>query len=653
MKEHHSFRLLLAFSLLPTLVLAQSNRHALLIAVGNYAPKSGWGPLASCRDAELIRNTLQIQGFESNNIQTLRDSEATRQGIDLAIQNLNTRVHPGDAVLLHFSGHGQQVADDNGDEPDGYDEAFVPYDSPMQFQAGAYEGANLLRDDALGQYILQLRKHLGPTGVLLVLIDACHSGTGARAETGASVRGSNVVMASAKYQQAHRSTNADPNGLEENKTEKTQQGAPVVAFFASSAHEVNYESRDENGQRVGAMSNAFFKAISKAKSTTTNRALFDQIKTEMYSHVTLQNPQAEGALDRRVLDGRIAGCPDHFEVKSVEDANTVLVAAGQLSGLTESAELGLYPIGTFDTSQVAALAIGKITAADPMECIVTLNRPTAAKLTEGAWVFLRSPAWSIGDLRVQVDLPQNTRSDSVLAALRRWQRVITVEKNSDFIITQCSKKANCLCVNARGQSAERIISDISTQPSQIGAAVMQALSELAMANFLRGLTMNDPALQLRMTITPERVDLNTNTASMHFRANKDTVDINIINSGTVGCYYTLIDILSDGQIQVILPNPGQTAADYYIRPGASQSFRFLFTPPLGVEVFKLISCREPIDLRVVLQTHGTSTRGSHKANLLETLLAQRYDTSSRNSTRGAVQLAPGSMSVATVAVQVE
>ena len=638
-----------------SLLQAQSTRRALLIAVAEYAPGSSWPALASARDADLLRGVLLRQGFAEKDIHTLRDSAATLAGIEQALKMLVEQTQPGDALLIHFSGHGQQVADDNGDEADGYDEALVPYDSPMRFQAGVYEGERLLRDDALGKHIRSLRQRLGPSGSVLVLLDACHSGTGLRGDAGAAVRGTDQPMADANYQSAHRSLITDRNTVAEGaEPEKAIRGASVVAFFAASAHEANYETRDETGQRIGSLTYAFCKAFAAAQPNSTYRGLFDQIKMMISSRATLQNPQAEGSLDRRVLDGKISGCPSHFEVKAVADPRTVLLSAGLLSGLTEGAELAFYPIDTRDTAGIRPTALGIVQSVDPLECVVALQQPVVPNTFNGAWAFLRSQAWRAGGLRVRVELPEGACADSVLAALTRWHRVTLVEKEGDFQVTSCAGKPGSICLNARGQSAERVIAGAASQPNRVGAAVVKALSDLAMANFLRALSLDDEALRARLSIIPQRGTADSLSATLIFRANKDTVLLRVVNSGRTGCYYTLMDIQSDGQIVVALPEQGRTAADYYLKPGAARQFDFItFAPPTGTEVFKLIASREPLNLNPVLQTRGGSVRGLAQPNILETLLAQRYDTANTPLSRGVVHLAPGGVTVTTLVVRVE
>ena len=76
----------------------------------------------------------------------------------------------GDIVFFHYSGHGQQIPDDNGDEIDAYDESLVPSDYVSQ-----KDGSKNIRDDEIGQLLDEL-KAKEPANVTISL-DSCFSGT--------------------------------------------------------------------------------------------------------------------------------------------------------------------------------------------------------------------------------------------------------------------------------------------------------------------------------------------------------------------------------------------------------------------------------------------------------------------------------------------
>ncbi|MBT8377123.1 MAG: caspase family protein, partial [Bacteroidia bacterium] len=158
-------------------VLAE--KHALIIAIGNYPARTGWPTISSLNDVPLIKNALEAQDFKSENILVITDNAATRKGIFNAFKQLMKKVKSGDIVVIHYSGHGQQIFDDNGDEVDGKDETIVPYDALVRYTSN-YKGENHIRDDELGEVISDFRNKLGARGQLLLLLDSCHSGTASR-----------------------------------------------------------------------------------------------------------------------------------------------------------------------------------------------------------------------------------------------------------------------------------------------------------------------------------------------------------------------------------------------------------------------------------------------------------------------------------------
>ena len=88
-----------------------AEKYALIIAVGNYPAKTGWSSISSVNDVPLINNALLNQNFKAENITILKDEAATRAGILKAIDELQAKIQPGDIVVIHYSGHGQQIFD--------------------------------------------------------------------------------------------------------------------------------------------------------------------------------------------------------------------------------------------------------------------------------------------------------------------------------------------------------------------------------------------------------------------------------------------------------------------------------------------------------------------------------------------------------------
>src|SRR5688572_9702654 len=95
-----------------------SNKVALIVAISNYDSSTGWDSLSSEADVKLITEALKKQGFKSQDIAIIRDKDATLQGITTAIDKHlvgKVKKDQNDVAVFHFSGHGQQMLDDNGD----------------------------------------------------------------------------------------------------------------------------------------------------------------------------------------------------------------------------------------------------------------------------------------------------------------------------------------------------------------------------------------------------------------------------------------------------------------------------------------------------------------------------------------------------------
>ena len=161
--------------------IAQSN-SALVIGIGDYPAESGWRNINGDKDIEIVCAFLKENGFTQNNIVILKNAEATKASIVQQFNLLAANAKMGDRIYIHFSGHGQQITDTDGDEEDGWDEAWIPYDAQKLYKKGIYEGKNHLIDDEINLLLQNIRNKIGVEGKLLVAVDACHSGDSTRGE---------------------------------------------------------------------------------------------------------------------------------------------------------------------------------------------------------------------------------------------------------------------------------------------------------------------------------------------------------------------------------------------------------------------------------------------------------------------------------------
>lgn len=216
-------------------------RYAVLIGIGNYPIDSGWNQIHGNNDVNLIKDYLLTQGFSPSSIMELTDVAATKDNILHLLSLLSSKASSGDICYIHFSGHGQQVTDLDGDEEDGFDEAWIPYDAKKYYEEGVYEGTKHLIDDDINLFLAGLRTKVGATGRIIVTADACHSGSSTRGiqEGELSQRGT-----------------ADKFIIPKVRSNIVRKDASVYWLFvgACKPYQTNYEILSQDGNYYGSLS---------------------------------------------------------------------------------------------------------------------------------------------------------------------------------------------------------------------------------------------------------------------------------------------------------------------------------------------------------------------------------------------------------------
>lgn len=327
-------------------------RLALLVGVGAYADPGVPAVPGATRDIALMGGLLRDHyGFPADDIMTLQGEQATADGIRRAFRtHLIERAGPGTVAVFHFSGHGRQVWDRSGDEPDEWDEALAAYDTAAT-PGGTGDAVGLL-DDEIGAWVDALRA----TGAeVTVIVDACHSGSPTR--DGIAGRSAPPVGAIRGGADTTQSTGglldaADAPGA-------TAAGGLVVVSAALS-HQLAKDAVDPDGHAYGAFTWALARTLGDAPPGTTWRAAIEPIRHRVAGVVCDQTPQVEGQIDRAVF-----GVTDHRPppgtLPIVEDGAGLALAGGALHGVIEGAIWSIDgPEGPVGRAPV--IAVGPTTA---------------------------------------------------------------------------------------------------------------------------------------------------------------------------------------------------------------------------------------------------------------------------------------------------
>ncbi|KAH9243467.1 hypothetical protein K456DRAFT_1717023 [Colletotrichum gloeosporioides 23] len=148
----------------------QGRRKALLIGI-NYFGQDG--ELRGCiNDVKNVSAFLvERYGYKREDMVVLTDDQRepmgqpTKQNILRAMHWLVQGAQPNDSLFFHYSGHGGQTEDIDGDEDDGYDEVIYPVD---------FKEAGHIVDDEMHHIMV---KPLQPGVRLTAIFDSCHSGS--------------------------------------------------------------------------------------------------------------------------------------------------------------------------------------------------------------------------------------------------------------------------------------------------------------------------------------------------------------------------------------------------------------------------------------------------------------------------------------------
>jgi hypothetical protein len=386
-------------------------KRAVLVGINDYnalrpgnrpkgapAPGRDWPSLTGAvTDVEMLREMLVLlYGFDRRDIVTLTDQSATREAILQAVdEHLVKPAGKGDILFFYFAGHGSQVRNSLSSEPDKLDESLVPADSRL--------GAPDLRDKELRPLFNRM---LDRGARLTVVLDNCHSGSGARGlATGATPRGVNPDL-----RDAADGTNAGPR----------PENRGALVFSAAQDTDQAWETRDGEGRFHGAFSWALIRALRDASAGEPASETFLRAQARLRSGTPFQEPVLAGTRETQLdpfLDVRTDRRGDRIvvAVQRVRDDGAVVLLGGWANGLSAGSELQL----SGEPGITVRLRISKVLGLGESEARIAVpGHPMPQAVRSGA--LLEVVGWAAapsGPLRVW--MPRARAGLEALAALAK------------------------------------------------------------------------------------------------------------------------------------------------------------------------------------------------------------------------------------------
>ena len=652
-------------TMLPT---STRNKYALLVGVSKYARGNkerdmDWWDLNTKGDMEILADVL-IRKFEfkPENIKILTDEPVTVDGklipagkptheaIKRAFQEfIIDKTNAGDIVYFHFSGHGQQVPDDNGDEVDGMDETIIPADYVSQKGP-----ARNIRDDEIGEWLDALSKK-NPANVTITL-DSCFSGTATRGEDlrrGGPWKGDEIDK---KF--AGKSDDSFGDFV---TSGRGSRGGPIgeqkYVFISAASPRQTAKEAIQDGTKYGAFTFAFAKALENSGRGTTYRDLFENVTNLITRTQRDQTPQVEGNhLDKIIMeDGAIP--TQRFVPVQINGPNLYL-KAGKLQGMAKGSRFALFPAGAKEYKEGEQIAIAEIERVNPTSSPVKIiGSADPERLKQASRAF--EVEHSYNDV-LKVAIAENTTAGAKFAGVfKNLGLAESVPANSESwnvlirppAADGADVAARIIDAKFKGVLLQRhdgsIIAAVAEGP-RMDEDVQNTLQGEATWQLVKSFDENtNPDLNvITLSMIPVMVDEDPTThevvgyplrkdgfaergGKVEVRAcirdpqtkkcrrnSGDSMRLEIKNTGTRNVYVSILNLRSDGKIGPAFPIDNR---DNLIKAGTTYLIPYAFevTEPYGQESFRAIVTESDTDFTPLIDTsllgRGPETDGGRNA----------------------------------------
>jgi len=269
-------------------------KRAFLVGINRY--QIAGADLRGCVNdvKDLSAALVQFHGFKKGDITVVTDLAATKKTMQAGIKTLIRDSKKGDVALIHYSGHGSHVPDDNNDEADGRDEILCPTDLDWD---------DPLRDDWLRTTLDGVRAGVN----LTVIMDCCHSGTNTRAIVPPDATVKERYLPSPSALKAVESGRSVPKKVSSELRGSSRASRKARDIVNAELPEVlitgcrdTQTSADAfiNMRYNGALTFALVEAIRKSRGKLTYKQLHDKAAATLKTRKFEQVPQLEGRSER-------------------------------------------------------------------------------------------------------------------------------------------------------------------------------------------------------------------------------------------------------------------------------------------------------------------------------------------------------------------
>lgn len=591
-------------------------KRALLIGINKYraVPKLQ----GSLNDIDTMKQILITRwGFAEQHIRLLTDEQATRAGILAALNQFVGETGPQDMVYIHYSGHGSQVADLNGDEPEDHlDETLVPQDG----RSGTIPD---ITDDELEAIFTRL-----PTGRAFIVLDSCHSGTATRS----------LDIRTRSIPQDTRLDLYRPAPGSDVRTRGGIQTLPAryVLMTGAASHQEALDGPVE-GRYHGFFSYALSRSLRSSPSSASPREVFHGVETELkriqlhFGRASMPEPQLEAPPDLLEFPllgssgamGTYVGAGSNprlawIEVKSGEAGSMTLIN-GLLLGAVPGSTWAVYPPGDTAFTPGRAIAIATVTRLAGQDAKAKFQ-PADKKIPDHARAVAFLPAPTGDKIPIHVLEAADAKRTHIEDVLVRYipnVAIVGPDQSPRYLVQAQDNEVKLFAADGL-----QLVGSFGGDGDHWGTGLAMVVSRSATASEL--LTLDNPSSQLRIDVRVANapatakpsvgtrgiavVAANTQPAKYRIRksgkprTSENSLQLEITVSAD--SYLTVVDVDAEGGVNLLFPNDYSKSTFYpegHVRAGETvlipdslqngnkAGFYWDYAPPKGTDTVRVFS----------------------------------------------------------------
>ncbi len=615
-------------------------KWALLIGIDKYKHEGSqprFSNLAGCvNDAMDMENLLIGKfGFKKDNIKMLINEQAKHSAIVQTFQDhLIGNAQKDDIVVVHFSGHGSQMKDISGDEPDGYDETIVPHDT-RDSNGEIFD----ISDDEINGLLSELNKR---TKNITLIIDACHSGTATRAAVG--IRqippdDREPPREQPSYALTSRSASEGRSGMR-----RTDQDYALIS--ACLEKESAYEHYAEQ-QEHGALTYFLVRELRNAGAGVTYQDVMENVRYKINGIYRNQHPQLEGTKRNNYVFSDSASIAQSYVLAFPKGSNKVKLQAGMAQGMTEGSVFEIFKPGTTNFDSPAGM-IAKV------ELTKVWNFESEGMIDGDGRIENSSRAverkHNYPDLKLRtyfLDLEDSPILQGIKAGLGNFGFIEFTDEQINYTLL-IREKENHIVIE--GPDTTEMTTPISIDNPDVQTHVIDDVQKWA--KWFNVLAIENPNTSLEFEITLNTIDGeesidNEQGARIPVVKNWESIECTVKNKSNKKLYFVILDLSSDGSITPIYPAEGSSEE---INANSSWNNTIGVNVPENMnevkDILKVFVTSEAITVSIF--TQPAIKKGSVVDRVPQNLLEEFFSSATRGSstTRGARVLNTGDWTTA-------